>query len=701
MRRKTRYYIDRLKVMSLAEICHSVKVHWYAAVEHNRLSKDKSEWSRVDICKELILKDTHPNRPHNSSEDGTNGFTRGNRGAVTLAWEQFRTGKINSFYFDANAQGELLHWYKKKYVKELAAVLERANELCDHVIPIFGRRFNFTPTIPWHRDPITHNEWPQIYYAAIDLKDGNTIGGVKWVWELNRHQHLVTLGKAFSITGEERYAQEVCSQICHWIKTNPPLIGVNWASSLEIAIRILSWLWALHFIRTSKALEEIKFCAILQSIYEQTRFIETHLSAFSSANNHLVGEAAALATVGLTIPLFRRSREWIEKGLNILRDEIEKQVHPDGVSAEQSVHYGIFSTELWLGVLLLARKAEIDVARIWYERLEKVGEFVMLIMDSAGNVPQIGDNDGGCAYWLCESVDFNEYRSLLSRLAVVCERADFKENGKQFDEKSFWLLGMEGFRKYERLTADGNSLGSRAFVEGGYYILRSKESILVFDCGNIGYTNHAAHGHADALSVTLSMRGKPVLVDPGMPCYHENPVLRDAFRGTSAHNTIVVDGKNQSRIADNFLWLRKANAMCNSWTTSSTFDSVGGIHDGYRQLGVMHRRHVTFVRPDIWLIIDTLNGAGTHQVEQYWHLAAEAEVSYLGDLSARISREEIVLDLIVTGPKNLSLEMVSESENSANGWISPHYGKLSRAPVLCYRGSVSLPCTLTTLFTKR
>nr|HID57694.1 hypothetical protein [Desulfobacterales bacterium] len=273
----------------------------------------------------------------------------------------------------------------------------------------------------------------------------------------------------------------------------------------------------------------------------------------------------------------------------------------------------------------------------------------------------------------------------------------FKHHGTWFDEKSFWLLGMEGYRVYEGLKAENSSLKSRGFSEGGYYILRSEETVLVFDCGKLGYANHAGHGHADALSVILSICGKPVFVDPGMPCYGENPRLRDAFRGTSAHNTIVVDRRNQSEIADTFLWLRKANARCERWTTDRMFDSVVGMHDGYAGLGIVHQRQVTFVRPDIWLIIDTLKGTGTHELEQYWHLAPGVEVSNVYDGFARISIGEIALDLMLTGPTNFSLGIVPEATNSANGWMSPNYGELCKAPVLCYRGVVKLPCILTVL----
>ncbi len=702
--KKTRYYIDRLKIMSLAEISHRINERRVAAAEHKRLIKGKSEWNLIDLSKELILNNGHSSETTEQShknEQGVDGFEAGNGKAAKLVWQQFRAGKINPFYFDANNQTDLVNWYKKRYPNELTFVRQRANELCDHVIPIFGRQFNFPTTIPWHQDPITHKEWPQIYCADIDTKDGQTIGGVKWVWELNRHQHLVTLGKAFFLTGDERYAQEACSQICHWIETNTPLIGVNWVSSLELAVRVISWLWAIHFIQQSKALDESNFHTIFQSIYEQTRFIETHLSAFTSANNHLVGEAAGLASVGLVFPQLRRSREWIEKGIQILTEEIEKQLYPDGVSAEQSVHYGMFSVDFWIGILVLARKANIEVPRVWYERLDKAGEFMMYIIDSEGNVPQIGDDDGGCAYWLCESPDFNKSRSMLSTLAVLCKQGDFKYQGKWFDEKSFWMLGIEGCKVYEGLKTENNSSESREFSKGGYYILRSEETVLVFDCGKLGYTSHAGHGHADALSVTLSICGKPVLVDPGMPCYHENSQLRDAFRGTSAHNTIVVDRRNQSEIADTFLWLRKANARCDSWKTNRVFDSVVGMHDGYSGVGVLHQRQVTFVKPDTWVIIDTLRGTGAHQLEQYWHFAPDVEIHNVNEGSATIVIKDIVLDLIFTGPMNFSLRVVTEAENTANGWISPHYSKLIRAPVLCYHGIVKLPCSLTTLMIKR
>jgi hypothetical protein len=309
----------------------------------------------------------------------------------------------------------------------------------ENKITIFNKQFEFQEEIAWKQDPITNIPWPDRYYSHINFRDGLSIGGIKWVWELNRHHHLVTLGKAFLLSGEERYARKLISDITVWIDRNPRYIGVNWTSALELSIRVVL-IWALSFIWDLDAFQDHHRTIILNSIFEQADHIWKNLSQFSSANNHLIGEAAGLAIVGMCFPQSCQSKKWREQGFQILEREIEKQVYPDGVMAEQAIHYLAFILDFNILVWLMAENNSYPVPEIWYERLSAACEFISSIMDESGNVPDIGDRDDGWVVKLDGREDANNYRSILATASVLLGRPDFKSTAREWDESN-WLLG--------------------------------------------------------------------------------------------------------------------------------------------------------------------------------------------------------------------------------------------------------------------
>jgi len=284
---------------------------------------------------------------------------------------------------------------------------------------------------------------------------------------------------------------------------------------------------------------------------------------------------------------------------------------------------------------------------------------------------------------------------------VILNRRDFKKAGKCFDEKSLWLLGLDGFGKYKRIGDVELSTESREFSHGGYFTFRDKDSLLIFDCGELGDGNHAGHGHADALSITLSVQGKPLLIDPGMPCYNEDVPMRNHFRGTAAHNTIAIDGEDQSTIGDVFLWLQKAEARVEKSGFTKEYDYVVGSHNGYNRHGILHRRQVIFVKNSPWLgywmVTDILKGAGQHFVEQYWHLAPEGEIELRARGVAVMRIPGMVLTVEPLQPEPLKPKIYLGNEEPFRGWFSPSYGTTVKSPVLCYQELTRLPLEWTTL----
>jgi len=295
---------------------------------------------------------------------------------------------------------------------------------------------------------------PKIYYLwtgkHVTLND---LSDVKVPWELSRCQHFVTLGKAYWYTGNEKYAKEFVNQIENWIANNPIELGVNWACTMDVAIRAVNWIWGYYFFCDSQSLTKEFKIEFFKSLFLHGRHIINNLEFGHIRGNHYLSDIAGLTYLGILFQETKEGKKWLEKGLTALKEEMKFQVHPDGVDFEGSISYHRLVTELFLSATLLCLKNDIDFPQWYMDRLEKMIEFVMYYTKPDGTAPQIGDNDDGRLHILSNYGNGNrlDHRYLLSVGAVLFERKDFKQAAGEFHEEAFWLLGEEGLNSFEGL----------------------------------------------------------------------------------------------------------------------------------------------------------------------------------------------------------------------------------------------------------
>jgi hypothetical protein len=562
----------------------------------------------------------------------------------------------------------------------------------------------------WNRDPKTGIEAPLDFGKQLDYRDPKLVGDIKYLWEPNRHLHLVTLAQAYALTGAERYARTIRRHLESWFDECPFRMGANWSSALEPALRLMNWALAWQLVGgvdspLFQGTDGERFRARwLESVYQHAEFVSGHFSQHSSANNHLIGEAAGVFTAGIAWPHWERSARWCDAARAILEREALMQNAPDGVNREQAVSYQLFTFELLLLPLLAARANDGGFSSDYVERLEAMLEFLASVMDTAGNVPMIGDSDDAIVARLDPREAASREASLLAMGTVLFRRGDFKAKAGRLDDKARWLLGAEAQEVFDRIQPDGARLPvRREFHEGGYYILGERfetpdEVRLIVDAGPIGYQAIAAHGHADALAFTLSLGGHEFLVDPGTFAYHTDPMWRAYFRGTSAHNTVRIDGEDQSEAGGKFMWLRKANAGCAQWREGGDEDFFEGWHDGYLRLDdpVMHRRSIRLLKSDRLIVIeDVLQMEGEHDVELFFHWSERCAVdadggAYVATQGARAATLRLP-DL----PGARSALLVA-SMDPIGGWISRRFDVREPTPTLCWRARVAGDCVLRT-----
>src|SRR5437773_5593343 len=303
----------------------------------------------------------------------------------------------------------------------------------------------------WNRDPKTGVEAPLSFSKLLDYRNPRVVGDIKYLWELNRHLHLVTLAQAYVLSGETKYYRVIRDHLESWFASCPCRMGPNWSSALEAAIRLINWsvAWQLLGGASSPLFEDADGARLRQrwlvSIYQHAQFVQENFSLYSSANNHLIGEAAGLFVAAVTWPCWPRARAWLAEGKAILEREAPLQNAPDGVNREQAVSYQQFELDLFLLPLLAGRASGQKFSAAFESRIEAMMEYLASIMDAGGNIPMFGDSDDALVVKLAQGGGYCRYRSLLATGAILFRRGDLKAKARGLDDKTRWLFG-EGRR---------------------------------------------------------------------------------------------------------------------------------------------------------------------------------------------------------------------------------------------------------------
>jgi hypothetical protein len=572
------------------------------------------------------------------------------------------------------------------------ALLRTADDAAAHRLTFFDlEAHDLGPVIDWNRDPKTGRRAPLRFGRWVDYRDVSVAGDCKFVWEPNRHHQLVVLARAYRASGEDRYAQAVWAQLESWLDACPFARGMNWRSTLELGIRLINWVWALDLIREAGWPPGPLRSRTLASVYQHVWEVSRRYSGGSSANNHLVGETAGVfvATAyfeGLD-PDGRRHRESRE----ILVREILRQSFEDGGSREQATGYQIFVLQFYLIVDAVARAIGKPMPPSFESGLERMLDFVRGLAEG-GPLPAFGDADDG------QVLDLGGrgtvWQPWLGVGAVRFDRPDFAKAVDGPSEAARWLLGRGASEQLEALKrrALDTPLEPRAFPESGLYLLQSgvradgNSVSVVFDCGELGFGSIAAHGHADALSFTLRAFGRDLLVDPGTFDYFSYPEWRRYFRATRAHNTIEIDGLDQSTMMGPFLWGQRAQARCLTWRPTADGGCVTGEHDGYHRLPdpVIHRRTLELARtPPVLTITDLILAQGGHDVASFFHAAETADVTRSGPRCFEIRVEGGMARLAFD--EAFAVEPLRGSEEPMGGWVSRGYHRRSPSTTLVGR----------------
>lgn len=623
-------------------------------------------------------------------------------GPHTLTLERFRAAAPARFFAGAVHPGTA-QWIAEHLPDAREQVLAAAARSLEGRFDLLGYRgLSFGDPIDWQLDPISGIRARREHWTRIDPLDRAAVGDHKVVWELSRHQWLLAWAQAYAFTGDERYALRAYQAIERWLQANPPGVGLHWVSSLELAFRLMSWCWTLVLLRDSRALEHGHFDQLLAAIHQHATHIARYLSTTYSPNTHLLGEALGLFYAGVLFPEIDRGASWRTTGQRVLNEQLLLQILPDGVCFEQSTCYQRYTAEMALHYLVLAEISGTAVPPELPVRVQRCVELLLALSRPDGSTPQIGDGDGG---WLLPLVTRNpeDMRAVFGTAAVQFDRSDYAVAACGPVLEAAWLFGPEVLRAPPTIVPMVPcAASSKVFAEGGYAVLTGPKDApahkLVLDVGPLGCPHSSAHGHADLLSFTCDVFGSPCIVDPGMPTYGGDPAWRDAFRSTSMHNTLTVDGLSQAEPDRTFSWRSRPRVSLRAWSSNDEVDLVDAEHDAYasRCNGLIHRRRVLYFKPRYWVIVDDLRdeeGGAARHVELNFQLAPDYTVAMVSPW-VRIAAPEghgLVLRTIADPQPGASVHVGEIGTGPRSGWFSPAYGRAQAAPALRYAVTTTLP----------
>ena len=590
---------------------------------------------------------------------------------------------------------------------DAAAAQVLANQACSHVFDLLGSGLvGLGPSIDWHRDFKSGAHWKPNYFKRIQEIELNDSSDIKVPWELSRAYHFVSLGVAYWLTRDEKYAREFLAQSHQWIEQNPPYHGVNWHCAMEVAIRAINWIWGYFLFAESPLFDSGERALLASSLAIHGEYIWNNLEFDKRVlagryvrhnGNHYISDLVGLIYLGLVLP-GHRAAHWLDWALRELDQEMQRQVLADGAHWELSPSYHRLVLELVLPAVILCSQNQGFVPQTLRCAAEAMAEYTMHYLKPDGSCPLVRDADDGRVCLLYNG-PYKDHRHLLALAAAYFERRDFASQAGAVSGDLLWLLGPTGLQKFERLSHLSHpptELASKGFSHAGYYVLRSGKEVYAFvSCADIGMGGtYGGHAHNDALSFELFYRGTTFISDCGTYNYSGDPAARNLFRSTASHNTARIDRTEINRFSESELFGMENDARPKviEWRTGPEVDYLLAEHGGFTRLEcpIIHRRGFSLDRAaNRFVIADTFIGNGEHLFELFFHFSPGIQIDQVSNWVFRANSGESTLCLEISHRTGWATRL-------EQGWISERYGCKRPSWTLVVYSHQAAPVAVTT-----
>jgi len=536
--------------------------------------------------------------------------------------------------------------FAKRDARALAIHSQRANDILENRFTFLNQQIIFTQRIDWCPEGTTKIWWYNLHYFA----------------------YAIDLGIAYLLENDERLYLKFKSLILDWIRDNKIAQGVGW-DPYPTSLRIINWISAYRFLG-DRMRSDVHFeNSFLKSLYLQSLFLERNLE-YHLGGNHLLENGRALLFAGT---FFRgpTADDWREKGKRILWEGLQEQILADGGHVERSPMYHSLMVQAYLESLMLLREVEEEPPSWVLDKVKAMLDFLCAILHPDGEIPLFNDAAMRMA---------RRPEDLLALGTVLFREGRYKRQAQKFGFYPYLWLGDHGAQVFGEIRPLGE-VRCTALETSGYYIVRDPTGsrFMIIDCGPMGPDYLPGHGHCDCLSYELFIGGLRFIVDSGVYEYYGEPNWRHYWRSTRAHNTVVIDGEEQSEIWGEFRVARRAYPTKVIWINRERVTVFRGGHDGYTRLrdNVLHQRSVFFVENTFWIVFDEILGSGNYEVESYIHLHPQVRTEIV-----RKTPEKVTITgthvagqcLQITPFGASSVRIYRGQEEPLQGWYSPEFG---------------------------
>ncbi|WP_346288387.1 alginate lyase family protein [Zoogloea sp.] len=601
-------------------------------------------------------------------------------------------------------------WLPQQVPSRRGLVLRRADELLGGRWRVLSRPLELAFPPDWNCNPANGGRVPLTAGRRFSVRDIETIGDYTYLLEMHRHRELVVLAQAWQISGERRYLDAVGDLLGSWFAQCPFPHGAAWSCPGEAGIRLINWALTWQLVGGIRSplfdnpVGKVLRTDWLNSVWRHAEFIDAHPGRRALGDHKRIAELAGLYVAGVTWPHWDEAASWRSTARDGLEKEVLQQIGADGVCREQSIGVQQAVWDCLMYAAVASRSADTPLSGNYWQRLEAMLEFLAAIMDASGNVPQLGDSDRGQVSGLALGSGSCAFHAQLAIGALLFRNASLARKAGVVDPVTEWLLGDAACTEFDSLMLQGALATPRTdFPEGGVYVLGANldtpgEFRAVVDAGALGLAGVAAHGHADALSFTLSMAGREFLVDPGSGTYLGAESWRNGFRGTAMHNTLSLDGDDQAVSGGRFIWTRRYQTQVIERHRSAREERLVAEHDGYRRKPgrPVHRRAWQFDRPSGTLsVTDSVSGSGVHDIRLHWQFSEECSVTCTPE-GLHVSNGPVCLEMLL--PPGGEVSVLHGSETPLTGWVSRGYDQRVPSTTVIWRARVAAGTPLETVF---
>jgi hypothetical protein len=611
-----------------------------------------------------------------------------NATSLNVLWKRHADAEFATY---KNSAEEIKAYFsdKSKTANEITTLADKTLE--GNLSLLGSGNINFKQKIDWNKDYKTNKLWKNKYYRDINYVDFDDKSDVKIPWEISRLQWLVPVGQAYAIHQDGKYASFVKDILIDWIDNNIYAHSINWTCTMEVALRIIMWEWFFFIFCDSKSWNDDNFrFKFLKSLYLHSYFTERNLEKSDVNGNHYTADGAGLVFAGLFFKDYQKGEDFFNVGWQILDSEIQLQVFPDGVDYEASVPYHRLVTELFYFPALYMQKVGKPIPDHYIKRLTKMGEFSKYYSRYNETIPLFGDADD--ARTLPMGLQkLNNHLYLAPLIGITFNSKDLLCKHTSAYDELFWILGSQ---KISELIECKEEYKSKAFFDGGFYIMGDQNNHVFIDCGPIGLAGRGGHGHNDILSFDAMLNGENLITDCGAYVYTADYIDRNHFRSTAYHNTPMIDAEEINRfVSPKYLWNFKNDAQHKLllWHSAADYDIFKGTHTGYNRIAPSLNPVRTIIldkNTGELLINDEIQGDGIHSSQIPLHLDPGVSVMQINDGRIRLTSGGKEFSLYWKGSEwKLSVEKTR---------VSPSYGVAQNSNQLLWttENAVKKPLTI-------